>query len=74
MNEGFIILGLIIEEVSKIKYEDYIHKNILKKVNMNETSFSYDIHSINNLATPYIVYNNKEFEGKSAQNFNRLEV
>ena len=65
LNEGFIILGLIIEEVSKTKYEDYIHKNILKKVNMNETSFSYDIHSINNLATPYIVYNNKEFlEGK----------
>ena len=61
LNEGFIILGLIIEKITKTKYEDYIKKNIFMKVNMNETSFSYDIHTLNNLATPYITYNKKEF-------------
>lgn len=36
-NSNYILLGYIIEKVSKMKYEDYIEKNILKPLNLKET-------------------------------------
>jgi len=38
-NSNYILLGYIIEKVSKMKYEDYIEKNIIKPLNLNKTGF-----------------------------------
>ena len=37
-NEGYNILGYIVERVSGMSYEDYVTENILKPLNMNNTS------------------------------------
>jgi CubicO group peptidase (beta-lactamase class C family) len=39
-NMGYMLLGLIIEEVSGMNYADYISENILKPLNMNRSTFS----------------------------------
>ncbi|MCK5129060.1 MAG: beta-lactamase family protein [Clostridiales bacterium] len=41
-NAGFLLAGLIIEEVSKMEYEDYIKENILNPLDMNSTSTNID--------------------------------
>lgn len=42
-NAGYILLGLIIEEVSKLEFSDYIQKNIFDKANMKDSGyFSFD--------------------------------
>ncbi len=38
-NGGYALLGLIIEEVSGMKYTDYIKENILKPLAMNRSTF-----------------------------------
>lgn len=38
-NTGYLILALIIEEVSKMKFQDYIGKNIFLKLDMKDSSF-----------------------------------
>lgn len=38
-NSGYITLGLIIEEVTKLKYIEYIEGNILRKYNLKDTGF-----------------------------------
>ncbi|HDR6312832.1 TPA: serine hydrolase [Bacillus cereus] len=43
-NAGFIILGLIIEEQTGLKFTEYIEKNIFKPIDMNDSGyFSLDI-------------------------------
>ncbi|HCW54556.1 MAG TPA: serine hydrolase [Clostridium sp.] len=37
-NQGYNILGFIVEKVSSASYEQYIEENILKPLNMNNTS------------------------------------
>lgn len=39
-NTGYILLGLIIEKISGIKYEDYIQQHILDPLNMKHTYFA----------------------------------
>jgi len=44
-NAGFILLGLIIESVSKMSYHEYIKENIIQPLNLNHTGF----YPLNNL-------------------------
>jgi len=38
-NAGFVLLGLVIEAVSKISFQQYVTKNIIKPCNMKHTGF-----------------------------------
>jgi CubicO group peptidase (beta-lactamase class C family) len=38
-NGGFIILGLMIEEITGMKYQDYIEQEILKPIGMEQSGF-----------------------------------
>ena len=57
LNTGYILLGLIIENITGEKYETYIKKNILDTVGMDATYFSNSSTKNRNIATPYITYN-----------------
>ena len=52
-NSNYVLLGDIIEKVSKMKYEDYIQKNILIPLKMNETGFLSNQATIKDKATGY---------------------
>lgn len=39
---GYTLLGLVIEQVSKMSFEDYLRKNIWEKVGMQNTRIEYD--------------------------------
>lgn len=41
-NEGFALLGVIIERISNQTYEEYVEQNILQPVGMGHSAFSYD--------------------------------
>ena len=62
LNTGYILLGLIIENITGDKYETYIKNNILDPVGMDATHFSNSNENNNNIATPYITYNKKKCE------------
>ena len=57
LNSGYILLGLIIENITGEKYETYIKKNILDTVGMDATYFCNSSTKNRNIATPYITYN-----------------
>ena len=57
LNSGYILLGLIIENITCEKYETYIKKNILDTVGMDATYFCNSSTKNRNIATPYITYN-----------------
>ena len=59
LNIGYILLGIIIEKISKIEYESYVEKNIFKTLGMNSTCFSNASLPSKNIATPYIVASSK---------------
>jgi len=55
LNEGFILLGKIIEKVSGISYPEYVKEKILKPLSMNRSTFyEDDVKNDKNVATPYI--------------------
>lgn len=78
-NLGYIVLGKIIEKVSKISYENYVTENIINKLDVesNELGFSID----NKLATGYhkkwsfsnfvlgFLINKSKFMGSSIDNW-----
>lgn len=41
-NYGFAVLGKVIEEVSGMSYEDYVHAHIMKPLGMRSTFVDYD--------------------------------
>lgn len=53
-NFGFILLGYIIEQITKKPYEQYVEENIFKPLEMNITGFNLTKVEKNNLAVPYI--------------------
>jgi len=56
LNEGYVILGHIIEQISSIKYDEYVRKNILEPLKMNRSFFRReDVEADANVATPYII-------------------
>lgn len=61
LNEGYVLLGKIIEKVSGVRYESYIKTNILDKLGMRKSYFTRDDYMRDNdRATPYLI----EREGK----------
>ena len=60
-NEGYIVLGAIIEEVTRDDYHDYIRKNITDPAGMENTGpFALD-ESTPNLAVGYMQYEDDPF-------------
>ncbi len=56
LNEGYVLLGKVIERVSNVKYADYIRSKILKPLKMRRTYLERDeVVKDENVATPYIV-------------------
>ena len=60
LNTGYILLGLILENIVKEKYETYIQNKILNTVDMTSTYFSNSNLNNKNIATPYITYSKKK--------------
>ncbi|MBS7619969.1 serine hydrolase, partial [Candidatus Bathyarchaeota archaeon] len=55
LNEGYIILGGIIEKASGLNYADYVQSQILKPLRMDRsTFFEEDVRRESDVATPYI--------------------
>jgi len=56
LNEGYVLLGKIIEKVSGVSYESYIKTNILDKLGMKKSYFTRDEYlRDSNRATPYLI-------------------
>jgi CubicO group peptidase (beta-lactamase class C family) len=53
-NEGLNLLGVIIERVSDLSYEEYLNRYIFDPADMNDTGLSY-VESPPNLAKSYIL-------------------
>ncbi len=53
LNEGYILLGGIIEKLSGLSYADYVRKRILEPLGMANTGFLGE--EVPELATPYVV-------------------
>ncbi len=54
-NDAFACLGLIIEEVTNMKFEDYIRKNILNPLEMKRSTYlKIDYEKDNNVMTGYL--------------------
>lgn len=58
-NTGFALLGRIISNVSRMKYEDYITANILRPLGMNHTTFEFSDIPSNQFAKGYRWLNGK---------------
>jgi CubicO group peptidase (beta-lactamase class C family) len=55
LNEGYILLGAIIEEASGMSYADYVKEKILSPLHMYRSSFSEkDVEGDEDLAVPYV--------------------
>ena len=56
LNEGYALLGLIVEKVSKMCYEDYVREKILKPLKMDRSGFpNQNLDKDADLATLYFV-------------------
>ena len=56
LNEGYVILGKIIEKVSGVSYEDYVRKAILEPLGMRRSYFKReDVERDGDVAVGYIV-------------------
>ena len=56
-NSGYELLGLIIEEITGIDYSEYIQKNILEPLEMDDSTFEYK--DSEEYMTPYFIRENK---------------
>jgi len=65
LNEGYLLLGYIIEKVSGMDYREYVKKNILEPLEMNRTFFGRErLEKDADAAVPYII--TKEGEQKES--------
>ena len=56
LNEGYVLLGRIIEKVTGVKYEDYVKQNILSLIKADKTYFSSrEFLEDPDKATPYLL-------------------
>jgi len=56
LNEGYILLGNIIEKCSGMPYEEYVHKHVLAPLGMERSFFSKEaVEKDPDAATPYII-------------------
>lgn len=54
-NNGYALLGLIIEEVSGMPFHEYVKENILKPLKMNHSGFRRQAELEENYATSYFI-------------------
>ena len=66
-NNGYILLGAIIEKVSGSSYSEYLEKNIFKPIGMTQTHFGDDYVITRNRAASY-VYSRAESRFLNARN------
>ncbi|MEM1529534.1 MAG: serine hydrolase [Desulfurococcaceae archaeon] len=56
LNEGYVMLGKIIEKVTGLKYEEYVKRNLLDKIGMDKSYFTREEYlKDTDRATPYNV-------------------
>ena len=56
LNEGYALLGYIIEKCSAIPYQEYVHKHVLAPLGMERSFFSkVEVEKDPDAATPYII-------------------
>ena len=60
LNEGYVLLGAVIERVSGEPYNDYIHDHILGPLGMSRTSFVAGEGSADETAQPYVITKDRE--------------
>ena len=61
LNEGYAILGNIIEKCSQMSYEEYVSKYILAPLGMNRSFFvKKELDSDSDVAIPYVITRNGE--------------
>ena len=60
LNEGYVLLGAVIERVSGESYTDYVHNHILGPLRMTRTSFIADAADDEDTAVPYVITKDKE--------------
>lgn len=61
LNEGYLILGFIIEKLSGMRYEEYVKKSILEPLQMSRSFFRREeVEADSDVATPYIITRNGE--------------
>ncbi len=55
LNEGYILLGAIVEKVSGVGYAEYVKQNILEPLQMRRSTFDEeDVERDDDVATPYV--------------------
>lgn len=59
-NSGYILLGYIIEKISKKSYEEYLKDNIFNKLSMNDSGYDDHIKLIKNRASGYLLEEDDE--------------
>ena len=56
LNEGYLLLGYIIEKISGMNYREYVRKRILELLGMNRTFFGREkLEADKDAAVPYII-------------------
>ncbi|HID92853.1 MAG TPA: serine hydrolase [bacterium (Candidatus Stahlbacteria)] len=56
LNEGYLVLGFIIEKLSGMRYEEYVKKRILVPLQMSRSFFKKEeVEADSDVATPYII-------------------
>lgn len=59
-NSGYFLLGVIIEQVSGLKYEEFLRRNIFEPLQMNDTGYDWPATILKNRASGY----SKSTDGK----------
>jgi CubicO group peptidase (beta-lactamase class C family) len=71
-NNGYMLLGAVIEKVSGVPYRDYLERNLFKPAGMTRTLFGDDQRIVKNRAASY-VYSRAESSFLNARN-DKLET
>ena len=56
-NHGYALAGLLVEEITAMKFADYMEEEILKPLDMNNSSFILSPEMEQHLALPYLLQN-----------------
>jgi CubicO group peptidase (beta-lactamase class C family) len=61
LNEGYVLLGYIIEQCAGVSYQEYLRSNIFQPLGMDRTFFEKgEVEKDQDVATPYIITRDNE--------------